>query len=559
MIVAKFNFLGGTKRARFAVPEWKIENMKRNVYRYAFALVGALVLLYACQTHFFRHNYKETNKLLHETGNLKEKPFLKAHMHNGDVFIFRNTWQVDSLENTVIGWGEHYDFNRTQLRKGSLEVAVDSVAIFETNLKLKNTQAGNITAVTVLMAANLALTAYCAANPKACFGSCPTFYVNEGDNFHYADAEGFSNAIAPSLEYGDVDALNAHQAPKGNFSLTLKNEALETHCLNKVELWAYPIQEGERVYQTRKNKFFLCESEYEPISAIGPEGDIASLLAKADRKERFSLSDKQNLSSKEEIILEFKDVPRSKDLGLLVHFRQTLMTTYFIYSAMGYMGDEVGDVFARLEREKTAKSKLDKGLKSVLGELEIHVWNEKDQSWELQGAFYETGPIAINRQLLALQNKTHNGQLKVKLLINKGLWRIDYVGLTQILKPVEPKAYLPCEVLSNETPQKRAYDALHDSGQYFTTFPGERYTLNFELPNSKLHYEMFLNAQGYYLEWMREDWIKDKDLFKLWQMFERPATYLKDEASAYKEYEKTMEQQFWSSKIETPNVFDYEL
>ena len=34
--------------------------------------------------------------------------------------------------------------------------------------------------------------------------------TNEKDNFHYADAEGFSNAIAPSMEYYDIDAIN-HQ------------------------------------------------------------------------------------------------------------------------------------------------------------------------------------------------------------------------------------------------------------------------------------------------------------------------------------------------------------
>ena len=69
--------------------------------------------------------------------------------------------------------------------------------------------------------------------------------------------------------------------------------------------------------------------------------------------------------------------------------------------------------------------------------------------------------------------------------------------------------------------------------------PGDIYQFNFTLPDNSPDYELFLYSKGYYLEWMRENWIQDKDLFKLWQMFKRPEAYLKAQASDYKEYEKT--------------------
>jgi len=88
--------------------------------------------------------------------------------------------------------------------------------------------------------------------------------------------------------------------------------------------------------------------------------------------------------------------------------------------------------------------------------------------------------------------------------------------------------------------------------------PGDEYTINFRLPKQDQDYELFLYSKGYYLEWMRESWIQDKDLYKLWQMVENPKAYLKSQAEDYKEYEKTMEETFWNSKLKTKSFSLYE-
>ena len=88
--------------------------------------------------------------------------------------------------------------------------------------------------------------------------------------------------------------------------------------------------------------------------------------------------------------------------------------------------------------------------------------------------------------------------------------------------------------------------------------PGSEYKFNFILPASDSDYELFLYSKGYYLEWMREHWIKDENMFKLRQMVESPKTFLKTEAKDYKLYEKTMEQEFWDSKIDTKSFSYYD-
>ena len=521
-----------------------------------FLLIVFLFTIQACKTYFFRSNYLNENDLLHETNYLQTKPFLKAHLTNGDVCIFKDSWQVDSTQTFVSGVGTRYDFNRIVVVDGNLIISIDSVAIFETNKKLENTESGRITALSILTAVDVVLGLVCITNPKACFGSCPTFYINEEDNFHYADAEGFSNAISPSLEYFDIDALNNQPISHKVFSLSMKNEALETHCVENVALLAYPREKGERVYQSPDNSFYLCENIYQVNHANDDSGDITHLLRTKDKLERFSLANETNLSSKEEIYLTFENIKNTKDLGLIINFRQTLMTTYFIYSAIGYMGDEVGDIFAKMEIENKTSGVQKNGIREELGDIEVYTWNEKSKCWIKQSGFYETGPIAINQQILPINTSELGSEVRLKLVINKGLWRIDYLALTNIKEKVVPIKITPNSILNKGLLDQWALAKIINPNDYLISMPGDEYKFVFSLPEENQDYELFLFSKGYYLEWMREHWIKDKDLLTLRQMIKYPKDYLRQTAGDYKQYESSMEFEFWNSKIDT-KTFSY--
>ncbi|RNI25788.1 hypothetical protein [Rufibacter latericius] len=525
-----------------------------------FTALLAVVLLIAqsCAKHYFRSTYQDANALLHHTKNLQTKPFLKAHLRNGDICILKDTWGIDTTLNTLQGHGTKYDFNRNVLQEGALSLPMDSVSIFETNTKLQTSEKERIAALAILTGVDIAVGILCLANPKACFGSCPTFYLKEEDSFHYADAEGFSNAISPSLEYFDIDALNNPAVSGDTFSLYMRNEALETHCLQEVKLLAYPRKEGERVYQSPTNDFYLCYNKYALSLGTGPEGNITSLLQQEDRQERFSLADEANLSTKETLSLTFDGVQNPENLGLILHFRQTLMTTYFIYSAMGYMGDEVGDIFAKLETGSDTKEKLKGGIKKELGDVEVYLWEEQKKVWVLQSGLNETGPIAINRQFVPLQNRSRSPTIKMKIVLNKGLWRLDYAALTNIKEQVQPVVLSPTGILKDGKPDAAALRTLNHSTQHLISMPGNDFQFNFTLPSPATDYELFLFSKGYYLEWMRENWLQEKDLLKLKQMIDKPRKYLQGEAKNYKRYESTMEKQFWESKIDTKTFSAFE-
>lgn len=521
------------------------------------ALALGLLLMSSCKTHYFRYNYRSANSLLHDSDSLQTKLFLKLHLTNGDVCILADSWEVDTLKDRVSGIGTRYDFNRTQIHEGDISLSIDEIAIMETNQKLGNTESGRMAIVGIVVGLEAVIGIICATNPKACFGSCPTFYLNEADPLHFSDAEGFSNAIAPSLEYVDVDALHNPPVSGSVFSLTMKNEALETHCVKHVRLLAYPRNEGEYVFHAPDDQFYLCDDRYPLLRATAPEGEVTDLLREDDRNERTSLADAHNLSSKEEIYLDFGPIEDAQDLGLAISFRQTLMTTYFIYSAIGYMGDQVADIFARMETDGEALDKLNRGLRKELGDIEVYAWNEVGQQWERKGGWYETGPIALNRQMVPLHLDTPGSSVRLKLLLNKGLWRIDYATLVRIREQVVPVEIRPYEVGNKGTIDPDALAKINSDDAYLISMPGSAYTFQFHMPTENQDYELFLSARGYYLEWMRESWIRDKNLLKLRQMLEHPRTYLKREAKAYKRYEKTMEETFWNSRIDT-QTFSYD-
>lgn len=527
--------------------------MKTNSAPYLITIIVCIVLgVHACQTYYFRSNYKDANKLLHETHNLKTKPFLKTHLKNGDVVILTDSWNIDTTLNMVSGKGIKYDYNRTVKFQGPVTFPIDSVSIFETNKKLVKPEEARINSLTLLAGLNVMITGLCITNPKACFGSCPTFYLNEQENFHFADAEGFSNAILPSMEYHDIDALTHKHLSDSTFSITMKNEALETHCIKNVKLLAYPLKLGERVYQSPTDEFYLCQSNYKVSRAKADEGDITGLLKDMDKLERFSLANEDNLKKSEDIFLEFESVDTSGGLGVIISFRQTLMTTYFIYSAMGYMGDEVADVFAEMENNSDLKHKLEGGIKKELGNIDIYIWDERKCDWEFTNSLYETGPISINKLIVPLKTiNTSSNKVKLKLTLNKGLWRIDYVSLVKINGRVNPIEISPASIHNKGKLDVIALREIKSADKYLISMPGSEYKFNFNIPFRNAECELFIYSQGYYLEWMRDSWIKDKNLLKLKQMVDNPKKYLRDEAMNYKQYEVTSELVFWNSRIDT--------
>jgi hypothetical protein len=139
-----------------------------------------------------------------------------------------------------------------------------------------------------------------------------------------------------------------------------------------------------------------------------------------------------------------------------------------------------------------------------------------------------------------------NDTLKVKLRMTKGAIRLDYVALAEISKEVEPIVIKPYSVLYDKRESSEALSSLLDSEKVLVTFPGDVYKLKYRLPKIEKDkdFEFFLKARGYYLEWIRKEWLEEENPLLLAEVIFSPEQALRRLAPKFKSVEAEMEKQF---------------
>ena len=285
----------------------------------------------------------------------RRSAYLKVHAKDGQLYVL-SEWRADETARQISGRGDRLNLAREILETGPFTVSLDDVALIETNVVQRSPAVAALAVVTGISAA---VTAFCIAQPKTCFGSCPTFYV-EGATGASLQAEGFSSSVAPSLEAPDIDALYRARLPAdGVLTVTMKNEALETHVVRHVRVLAARRPSGGRVLATLDGEFREATDVRALEACAAQEGDCLSKMQAFDGVERFSLTDGADLARKE--ILELQ-LPRGEGpRGLVMASRQSLASTYLFYQSLAYLGRSAGDTIAALERATAQSGALSSG------------------------------------------------------------------------------------------------------------------------------------------------------------------------------------------------------
>jgi len=509
-----------------------------------------IFLIIGCNTSAYRLANRvsvnpQNRKLLHPSS-----PFLKTHMKDGTVYVFSKWEMINTYDDLgkevtyVIGDGTLLSINRDVLNQDQFRVPIDSIVIMETN---ELTKSHSATAMTFVTGLSLLGSGYCQMNPKACFGSCPTFYVNDGNN-KIVQAEGFSSSISPSLESTDIDMLYYASNSDEIFQIEMKNEAYETHVIDYVDLLLFPKSDDERIFYEGNGKFWKTSEIISPSSCIINHDDCLDKINKMDDLEWFSVTDSFNLAEKEIIEIEFDNFKQG-DYGLIIGARQSLLSTFIFYQGLSYMGKNVGEWLAMIERGEFPNGEIPHGeIFNILGGIEILIQNEKGK-WEKWNEMKEMGPIATDIHMIKLPVLNQKYQ-SIKLRLSKGNWRINYIALASLNEEIEPLVLKPSSIYRDSKYDNEAMNLLSVSGKKLVTVPGDVYTINYEIPKNELGYEYFLKSRGYYLEWIRDSWIEEEDFVLLAQMKLRPKKTLKDLAPIYKKIESDMEDVFWNSKYE---------
>ena len=428
---------------------------------------------------------------------------VKVHLIDGAVVLFRDGFTVTG--DTLSGLGMRYDPSLLD----SLpvwRVPLDHVAgaeAFHLHVDGAMTVVGTLfaTAGTVLGGTALAL---------AIFGSCPTFYADSA-GMTRLEAEGFAYSIAPLFEARDVTGLRARPDATGVLRLELRNEAAETHFINHLALLAVDHGPDETVLPGTDGQPLAVRDLHAPVRARDRAGRdvLAPLLAvdgDAPSTDAARLARAGGDDPHDGVELVFPAPTDGDSVALVLTLRNSLLTTVLLYDvmlrgqgaqALDWLGHDLQRIDAALE--------LGRWYVETLG---LRVSVRENGTWRERGWVRDVGPIAW-KELAVLVPAPREDSLRVRLSFVTDAWRIDRVALATTVR--RPDAHpVPLTRLTDADGAVRGdlRAAVRDPDtRYLRTMPGERFTLEWETGRTGATSTALLVAQGYYVEWLRPEWL----------------------------------------------------
>jgi hypothetical protein len=501
------------------------------------ALVAAVVA--ACSTAYYEPAIAPAPSAV----NVVSDAELKVHMPAGDLYVLK-TWNAEP--GVIHGSGVHWNVSRDSANTVSeVSIQADSATLIETNSKKVATNFGNLL-IGALVVGEAYITAGCMANPKSCFGSCPTFYV-DGDEPDRVRAEGFSESVARVLERRDVDALGAVGVVGKSITIRMRNEAMETHMVRRVRLLVATRPPSGHVFAVGDTGFVAVRDMQLPTVCAARDGDCRAPLAARDDNEWTSSADSTDLANREYVELTFGQAPERP--ALIVTSRKSLVTTFLFYQTLAYLGHSATDLLARMERGTRAQAEDHFAMARLLGNIEVQI--PTDSGWTTVGSVGEAGPIAADTKVLTLPPTAYQpGQpARVRLKMARGNWRLDWVALGALGESVRVERIGPNSVERNGVTDDVARASLVRGLSHIVAMPGDEYALRYDLPADANTLDLFVESEGFYYEWMRREWLAEEDPLLAAQTLADPAGALRRLAPAFSAREASIEKMFWASRF----------
>ncbi|MBY0491970.1 MAG: hypothetical protein K2R93_19165 [Gemmatimonadaceae bacterium] len=364
----------------------------------------------------------------------------------------------------------------------------------------------------------------------AIFGSCPTLYADTGSKA-VLQAEGFSYAIAPLFRQRDIDPLVVARTREGVVRLELRNEALETHHIDLLELTRVTHAPNEVVVPDQRGGLVAVRDLQPPASARDREGrDVRAVLREADAA-TFASAPRRVAAARVGDLDDWIDltVPApgspstagaSDSLVVLLRLRNSLLNTILLYDgmlsgvgAMDWLSRDLANAAPALALGQWYSNTM--GMRAIVDGVPLAVGGLSRTSHARLG---DVGPIAFRDVALVLPRpRVASGEpVHVRLRFVADNWRIDQARIAFAYRR-PPSVRVPVSRVyarmadgrsvndSAVVPMLRASDE-----RYLETRPGQRMTLEFDdadvmAADSTARY--LVTWQGWYTEWVRPAWI----------------------------------------------------
>jgi len=469
---------------------------------------------------------------------------VKVHLKDGSTVIYRAG--ISREGNDITGQGLRYSIGTREPSPVS-RFSLDSVLGMES---FGNDV--NVPASVALSIAGTALGAVAAAGAAvALLGSCPTFYADSA-GMELLQAESFSYAIAPLFEQRDVDRLRLTPTPDGRVVLHVRNEMLETHYINHLELIEASRAADEEVVPDHAGKAITLSNRRVDMTVSDRSGRDLSHMLRSPDQHLFSTVDARLASVTatdldDYIDITFKAPDKSDSVAVLLDMRNSLLNTVLLYDhVLGAPGLKSLDY-------------LGKDLEKISNAVDMGRWYAANMGMRvsvLDGNSYrritrigDSGPIAFHRMaVLVPALKAMDGLVHVRLSFVADDWRIDQVAVTGDWKRPSVKRVPVSRVIVSDPAQTQStLGALRQPDEsYVITTPGQSFTVEFDVGTIDASTRTWMLAsQGYYTEWVRGDWIKNAS----GKAFEPTNQTLVEVIRGWRAKQNSMEKMFYSQRI----------
>lgn len=432
---------------------------------------------------------------------------VKAHLYDGSTVVFANGISV--ADGVVSGSGDLYDLN-LQTRTAVTEIPLKDVAAMESYQTPVST--GATTAASTFGGAGVLLGSMAAI--FLVFGSCPTIYSLDDGNAAL-EAELFSYSITPSFQSRDIDRLDIRSIDNGIFELEVRNEMLETHYIDQLEVLEIVHDDNQLVFPDQKGRPLVVGDLVAPTSAADESGnDILEGVRKADDLAWSASNARLASVSPDDFLnhLDFEfDVPSDEDdVALVLRARNSLLNTVLLYDVMlkeqsfgaiDWMGHDLGHLGNKMQ--------LGLWYREHMG-MTISVWDKT--RYRTVARLGDQGPIAWNEHAVRLP-ANGSGKLKVRLSFVVDNWRLDHIAAAPLVARSKLRSVPVATAEDVDGDRADIPGFLQKADEtYLITKPQERVNLRFavgDAPAGKTR-TFFLASEGYYMEWMRADWLTEE-------------------------------------------------
>jgi hypothetical protein len=432
---------------------------------------------------------------------------VKAHLKDGSTVVYENGVRVES--EALVGPGMRHDLSLRRSERVERVPLADVAAMETYRTRVK---AAESTIATLLATGAIALGTMALA--VAIFGSCPTVYSTSGGG-ETLEAETFSYSIAPLLEARDLDRLHAAADAEGRVRLEVRNEALETHYINHLQLLEVSHAPGELVVPDASGRAVTVGDLRAPVQARDRAGrDARSWLAAADGVAFASapaLLAGARLDDLEDWLDVSVPVPEHADrVALVLRARSSLLNTVLFYDvmmarsgarALDWLGADLARIGDAVELGRWVRKRLG---------LRVQHW--RDGEFKEVARVPDPGPIAWRDSSVVLPVVPGERVARLRLRFLADAWRIDRLRVAGRVSEAEPRSVPLAQVRGGGgTSEPDALAGLREAdGRYLETRPGQRFSAVFDAgPTREARERTFLlSSQGYYTEWVRGDWLR---------------------------------------------------